>query len=355
MRLLVFLASTLFIACSLQAQAPMLMNNEDALQISVQNRILAKVNGKAITVMDLMKKMDMVFYRQFPEYVSSKTARFQFYMMNWKQVLQDLIDKELLLADAEEMKMVVNNGDVRQEMEQTFGPNIIANLDKAGLTMEEACQMMKEEITIRRMLMMKVNMKAIKKVNPNDIRASYEKYVKEHVKTPEWTYQVISIRHPDASYSAEVAAKIYTLLSEVKCTLEELSPKLNEDPSIDRSIAINVSQEMHHKELEVSPAFKEILVTLTEGGYSAPVAQKSRDNSTVYRVFYLKKKNDGTPPSFAEIANELKDKLISEAVDQETESYLTKLRQHFALDQEQLKMMIPDHFQPFVLEQNKGI
>src|SRR5205085_3839907 len=97
---------------------------EDDKRIIVNNRILAKVNGKALSVYDIMKKMDLLFYRAFPEYTSSTVARFQFYEMNWQAVLRDLIDKELIIADADENKVEVSSGDVRQEMETLFGPNI---------------------------------------------------------------------------------------------------------------------------------------------------------------------------------------------------------------------------------------
>ena len=102
--------------------------------VNVNNRILAVVNGKPLSVYDVMKKMDVHFYRQFPEYASSAEARHQFYQAQWKNMLRDLVDKELILADAESAKVEVSAGDVRQEMENMFGPNIIANLDKLGMT-----------------------------------------------------------------------------------------------------------------------------------------------------------------------------------------------------------------------------
>src|SRR5262245_8170025 len=98
------------------------------IQIIINNRILAKVNGKAISAFDVMKKMDMLFYRQYPEYTAIPQARLQFYQVSWKRVLQELIDKELILADAEESKLQVSAGDIRQEMELLLGPNIHSSL-----------------------------------------------------------------------------------------------------------------------------------------------------------------------------------------------------------------------------------
>ncbi len=50
------------------------------------------------------EKMDMLFLRRFPEYTKSKVARYQFYMANWKAILNELIEKELILADAQEKR-----------------------------------------------------------------------------------------------------------------------------------------------------------------------------------------------------------------------------------------------------------
>ena len=85
---------------------PFLFGGNSA-QIIINNRVLARVNGKPISVIDVMKKMDMIFLRQYPEYAEVPQARFQFYELSWKHVLEDLIDKELILADAEEAKMQV--------------------------------------------------------------------------------------------------------------------------------------------------------------------------------------------------------------------------------------------------------
>src|SRR5262249_17801417 len=147
---------------------------EDKAHIVVNNRILARINEKAISVVDLMKKLDVLFYREFPQYTSSKVARYQFYQANWKNVLQELIDKELILADAEENKLPISSGDVRQEMEQLFGPNIIANLDKVGLSFDDAWKIVQGDITIRRMMYMRVNAKAMRQVTPQDVWAAYE-------------------------------------------------------------------------------------------------------------------------------------------------------------------------------------
>lgn len=326
-------------------------NNDEALHIVINNRVLAKVNGKAISVIDVMKKMDMLFYRQFPEYTSSVQARFQFYQVNWKHVLQDLIDKELILADAAEKKLPITPGDVRQEMENLFGPNIIANLDKVGLGYEEAQKIVQGDLIIRRMLFVRVNSKAMREVTPQKIRAAYEVYAKENILPEEWIYSLISIRDPDSKRGEEVAQAVRKSLEGSTVTASDVIEDLKTRGVIQKPTTVNISTEYRHSEKEMSDAYKGIVKNLNKGEYSQPISQKSRaDNSTVYRLFYLKEKTNGGALSFAEVEAELKDKLLNEAIDKESSLYLSKLRDHFDVQESQLVELSDDDFQPFSMK-----
>lgn len=327
------------------------LNPEENLRIAVHNRILAKVNGKAISVIDVMKKMDIIFYKDYKEYTSSKSARYQFYSINWKNVLQELINKELVMADAEENKLVITNGDVRQEMEQMFGPNIIANLDKIGMTLDEAWKIVKGDITLRRMMMIRVNSKAMRQVGPKEIRSAYEELVNKHVKSVQWNYHVISIRDKDGVKSAEAANKVDALVKENPESIEKLKEEIKALPGMNKSTSINVSEEFSHNEIQLSPSYKEILTTLKPNTYSAPISQRSRsDKSTVFRIFYLKEIVESKVPPFHELENKLKEKLLQDAVAVEGQAYLKKLRTHYAVHENALKEMVPEDFHPFTLE-----
>jgi hypothetical protein len=330
--------------------APMLFGKGEK-KVVVNNRILAKVNGKAISVLDVMKKMDMLFYRQYPQYADNMEARQQFYSMYWKNALQECIDKELIMADAQEAKMEVSNGDVRQEMESLFGPNIIANLDKAGLTYEEALQMIKDDMTIKRMLGGRVNAVAIKMVTPIAVHNAYEDYLKSADGTDKWVYQVISIRGQDPAACTEIAEVTYRLLTTEKTPIDQLAEKISETRPFDDTITFKISEDFQHTPKEVSKEYGQILSSLKTGEYSRPMSQKSRvDQSTVDRIFYLKSIDKGDVKSFDEIEGKIREKLIDMMVAKETEKYLTKLRKHHNVNEELLRAMVPDDFQPFALK-----
>lgn len=345
--LLLFVIAIAFVSLEAKNSSFMLGEGEPE-HIFINNRILARVNNKAISVMDVMKRMDMMFYRQFPEYTNSAAARFQYYQMNWKAVLDELIEKEMIVADATEHKLAVTSGDIRQEMETLFGPNIIVNLDKVGLSFDEAWEMVKNDITIRRMVYLMSNAKALKKVIPKDVRKAYEEYSKENVRPEQWQYQVLSIRSSDAEQGNHAAEWAFQQLADKKTSMEELVEKMKTDEAF--NVKATVSELLTHEEKDLSNAYKEALSALASDSYSKPQSQTSRvDKSTVYRIFYLKEHRQAGVPALNEVEKSLQDKLLDEAVEKETIAYLDKLRQHYHLKKDQLDLF-SDGFEPFALK-----
>lgn len=327
-----------------------LYSSEENKSIVVNNRVLAKVNGKAISVLDIMKKMDVLFYQNFPEYTSSNIARFQFYQANWKKVLSDLVDKELILADAEENKLQVSAGDVRQDMEQFFGPNVHATLDKIGISFEEAWKSVHSDIVLKRMIAVRTNGKAMKQVTPQAIREYYEQFAKENIRPETWNYFVVTIREKDKKRGAEAAQIVYQWLANEHVSLENIEEKAKSLESTYPFAKISTSAEFNLPVMEMSPAYKEILSKLTPGTYSQPAKQKSRtDSSSVHRIFYLKGTHSGGPIPFNEVVNKIKDKLFGEAMEKEMTVYLKRLRKHFDVQESHLDEMVSGGYEPFRL------
>ena len=324
----------------------------DEPKIFINNRILARINGKPISTFDLMKKMDLAFYRQYPEYTSSIQARAQYYDMSWKYVLEDIIDKELILADAQESKIEVSSGDVRQEMEVSFGPNIIANLDKAGISFDEASKIMQEEIIIRRMVSGRVHAKALRQVTPIKVRRAYEEFIQdpENARQTQWSYRIVTVKERNLQKTEETAKAAFQLLME-GVGLDQLVSKLKERKILSQKGKVTVSGIVKHNDKEISKDYHDILVNLDTEMYSQPFAHKSRTNNvTVYRILTILDKVPGGRPPYREIEGKLKDKLLDQAIDQETNSYLQRLRQHYHILQQDLEAYLPQNYQPFELK-----
>lgn len=353
-KIFLFLSLALMGASTLQAikNESLLKSKRDEPKIFINNRILARINGKPISTYDLMKKMDLTFFRQYPEYSSSTEARFQFYGLSWKHALADMIDKELILADAQESKIEVSSGDVRQEIELSFGPNIIANLDKAGITFEEATKIMQEEILIRRMLSGRVHAKAMRLVTPSRVRVAYDEFIQDPANTrlTEWSYRIVTIKERTLDRTEAAAKAAYQLLME-GVSPDQLTAKLKERKVLGRKGKVTVSNVIKNNDKEISSDYRNILITLDKGMYSQPFANKSRsNNTTVYRILSIEGKTPGGIPSYNEMEANLKEKLLDQEIDKETDSYLSKLRQHYHIRQTDLEAYLPSDYQPFTLK-----
>ena len=56
-------------------------------------------------------------------------------------MLMEMIDHQLILADATDKEIKISSGEVREEMEFRFGPNIMLTLDNIGLTYDDTWKM----------------------------------------------------------------------------------------------------------------------------------------------------------------------------------------------------------------------
>lgn len=329
----------------------LLTNQQDESKITINNRILARINGKPISTYDLMKKMDLSFFRQYPQYASFNHARHQFYEMSWKPALAEMIDKELILADAQESKIEVSSGDIRQEIETCFGPNVISNLDKAGFTFDEASKIMQEEIIIRRLMGGRVHVKAMRKITPGKIRLAYNEFIQDpaNARPTQWSYRVITIKERNATKTEETANSTYRLLLE-GVSLDKLSDQLKERKILGRKGKVTVSNTIQHNEKELSKEYQVILSHMNTGMYSQPFSHKSRaNNSIVYRILTVEEKIPGGVLSYKEMEPKLKEKLLDAEIDKETDNYLLKLRQHYHIRQSDLDSYLPLDYQPFTL------
>lgn len=320
-------------------------------RIIIKNRILAKINGKVISVLDVMKKMDLVFHREYPQFSDSVPAKHQFYSMYWKIILNNMIDEELILANAEEFKVTVSDGEARQELEDLFGPNVVLNIDKLGLTYAEALKMVLKEILVRKMDYFMVHSKAINRVGPKEIREAYEIYAKEHPIEASWVYQMITVRSTSELNCAAVAQQAYQCLNQEKISLDKLSDTLKDRGVLgDITTSLSISEDLELTEKTISSEHKEILTNLATGSFSQPTSQISRvDKSKVFRIFYLKSSTKAGVVPFNDVEEMLKTKLVGEATEKESEIYHKKLRQRFGITDEYLSSMIPNDFQPFIL------
>ncbi|MEX1013262.1 MAG: peptidyl-prolyl cis-trans isomerase [Waddliaceae bacterium] len=318
--------------------------------ILINNRILAQVNGKPITVMDVVKKMDMHFYQRFPQYSSFEDARYQFYMANWKPILKELIEKELILEDAKQMKVNASTGEVRKELEKLFGPHIIDNLEKAGLTYADAIKMIKDDMILKKIIGFRVNARAVRQITPLMLWNEYQEFAEKNISPAQWTYHVITVNNENGDFAERSAKNLYNELVTANVSFETLNSWIESSKGQFGSSTISLSSALTQNENELSDNYRPILTTLQPRTFSPPTEHESRTRqSKVYRIFYISDYNAGGAPTFEEVEIKLKERLIGKAVEKETKEYLQKLRTHHEIS-EDVDSLYPSEFQPFFLK-----
>lgn len=318
-------------------------------QIIVNNRILLQIQDKPITVMDVVKKMDLYFYQQFPLLVNTAQARYEFYMMNFQPVLASLINDFLIVADAKEKEVETTDGDVREEMEKLFGPEVVKNIDAMHLSYEEAWELLKRELTVRKMTQAMVRSKAICEVYPKEMRVVYEDYTKANPSAKEWVYQILQIQGNEKEVVESMGAKVHAMLQEGAITLSQLPQKVEESAP---QLKIVISEEFVRGEKEISLLHKEALQFLTPlGGCSAPLVQvNKKEGGYSAKLFVLKEMREKNPQSFFEMEDKIQKEILQKATSRHTMTYVQKLRERHGLDERYLSQMIPSNFVPFQIK-----
>lgn len=349
----VFTALTLSLAficphASLQARgaASWLFAPDEKNVLLVEPRILAHVNGKVITVVDLMNKMDLVFYEKYADYADSLSFRYQFYQMSWRNVLQDLIDQELMLADAGELKIELSRGEIRKEMEKRFGPNVVANVQKARLQYDEAVALVRADMLIQRLLYFKVHTPAMRYTTPKEVQIAYEEYQKNNQLPAEMTYRVISVRSQMPERANEVASLIYQRLI-AGDSIDDVVFQMQAE----ENVKVSAGEEEKRAEGDLSEGYRTVLTRLQAQAYSEPVAQESRKRGeTLLRIFHLKELRPAGALPLAMVEEQLKDQLLNEASERLTGEYLKGLRTRYRVEEIQDYKKIPEAFEPFQMK-----
>ncbi|MBI5345645.1 MAG: SurA N-terminal domain-containing protein [Chlamydiae bacterium] len=317
-------------------------------KIMIKNRVLVKVNDTTISMVDVMKKMDIAFLRAFPDLSNSSQAKFQFYTTGWRQMLNEMVNTELILADAQKKELQINDSEIREEIENRFGPNVIITLEKLNLSYDEAWKIVKNDMIVQRMTWFYVHAKALQKVTPESIKEAYKNYIIENPAEEIWVYQVISIKgeEPASKTSAE---KLQLLLKDAVAGPDSIKEKIEDLEKNLPGIKVQISKLYTVSSKEISESNKQILSSLKNGFYSDVISVTGKNkNTSAPRIYYLKSYEKKEPSSFEEMANNLKEQLLNKAVAEEGNGYFSKLRKTYNFDEKDL--LVPEDYQPFVLE-----
>ena len=329
--------------------------------INLEPRILAKVGTEAVTVYDIKKKLDVIFLQQSPEYADNEAARFEFYSRFWKDALREIVQAKLVLLNAKEKEekisqKMVTESDVHREMQQRFGPNVIENLAKIGLSYDEGAKMILDELKVQTMIWISVHSNTQQKVSPELIRERYEKLIQEMPNKHTWRYQVITLNAKEKSdkkalidlIHSELASKDLTKLASLpKKASTQLgiasTPSSTADLKTGLVSALKVSPVIETGEDEVTAQRKEVLEKLSNGEASDLIEEETRSSGKkVSRVLVLHDKIAAKLPTFAEKQGELKNICLSEVFERDMGAYIKGLEDRYGIE-----VCYPEGFEPF--------
>lgn len=316
--------------------------------VQINNRPLAKVNEKTITLLDVVKLLDAEIRQYNPEVLSDPTAKYQYYTSQWQRGLEDLIEQELILNEYEEKKLFeISEGDIREEMQRRFGPNIIQSLDLIQMSYEEAKKMVHNELILRQMLWFKAYSKAMNYITPDAVRIAYQAFISQSPPKETWKYRMVTLKGTDMELCKKAAEATYDLFSESKKPLPEI---IDEVGKAYQNISLSLSNEYDVEHKNLSPAHQSILTSLKEGNLSLPNLQTTKSNDSVIRLFYLIDHQKEMPKAFEEMADNLKNTLVQKAAEVQKKDYIKRLKQKYHFDESSEKNFNPTVYQPFGLQ-----
>lgn len=320
--------------------------------LRINNRPLVRVAGKVITLLDVVKNLDMKMRETHPELLDSPVGRYQFYSAHWRSALEAKVENALMLKEAEELKLQISDPQIYEEIESRFGPNVIQNLDIAGLSYEEAKEMIYEEIVLSSMQWYRIYQKAYQSVTPKALHFAYDDYLQKNKPKETYTYHVVSVKNPELNEDMyqTLAKQIAPFLEkETIDNIDNIVPILTKQ--LGEQADVQVSREYCLQADQMSKQHLSVLSNLLNHTCSSPVIQTNRkDHSPVMRVFYLVDHHKQQQPRFEDLSERLHDQILSTHIEKYRKEYITKLKKRYGCDRADFYDMIPDNFQPFVLE-----
>ena len=316
--------------------------------IIIENRVLATIRDQIITVVDVMKKLDMIFCQQFPKYRHVPEARYEFYRANWRRVLEELVDRQLIVSLAEEKQFGVTNGDIRQELEEVFGPNVMMSLYEEGLSMHEVHEMMKADILLRRAMSFFVHAPVVASITPKVLKEAYQKRVAELKAKQGWVWRTVSVKSKNGDCPKDIADAVWNLLEREHQALDGIGTGLPD------GIEVTVSQAFRSEQKDVAPNVRQILESLPMCEFSEP--QPSTERSTVrksWRCYIVDERFEPKAPTFIELEPALRQEIASPEITRRTIEFFDDLRKQYHVKHlfSSEELMV---FEPFQLKQKEA-
>lgn len=312
-------------------------------EIQADRRMLVRVRNSTLTSTDVMKKMDLIFYQQFPHLRSMPKERLKFYEANWRHVLQDLVDRKLIMIFAEENHFEVSHGDIREEMEALFGPNVLLALYDAKVPFEDAYEMVKQEIMMRRLVSFYVKGAVLASLTPQKVKERYLEKLEKSSPQEKIVWHILSLKAPAEMDAKALMEGIVSSLNTSASTFEK------EKEMVPANCELTLSPLFVTESAQVSPALKPILDTLEANRWSAPLPAKETKNGMVkWNAYLVKERKKGEKVPFSSVEEAIREEMSGPLLEEKRIAFMADLAQKydvlFAMSDKEM-----DAYHPFSL------
>ena len=346
-----------FIVTGLTLSSPLLHANpyhsqfapqQKSYKLIVHNRPLIKVCGTMISLHDVVQKLNVLIMNNNPDYLDNPEALFHIYQQHWQASLEELINAELMVAFWKDKKFVMNDTEVRASINDRFGPNVVENLNRVGLTYEQAFQAVEKDLMVYQLSWYFVKTKAEASVTPEKIKGAYQQYLAEFVPSEEWSYEIVTIRGDEPSFCKNVALKIKDS-AEKTISLHSVSDLLegvkNSFSTAEHAVTVS-TQEYTHDKTTIPSNYKEALTKISVGSLSEPIVEGSAKKPVV-KLLRLQKVEKEEPQPFDTLAEEFRVQMETTAHNEEMQHFITTLREQYGYTIP--LSMLPSDYIPFEL------
>lgn len=296
--------------------------------LGLHNRVILQIDDEHIlTLMDVVHRMNLIFYTSYPDHIGSTEARYQFYQANFPMLLEGVIDEFLMEADARSKKITVDATTVKEEIEELLGEKVLDMCARFDMSYEDIFRVVERMLLSQKMSGMMVRSKVMLQVTPQQIKDYYAKLVEEAQRTYTWKYCVLTVKS-SLTMGAQIAERITERVLEMrsfdKDRVQAFATSLGG--------SVSISEEYVRTDRELSRSHRKVLENvLYTGGVScsSPQVHSSGD----WKIFVLLDKVAMQVEPLASLENRIKGALLQDKLIAVDKQYKEQLRQRFGYDE----------------------
>ena len=287
---------------------------------------MTRVGENSITMLDVKKEMDRQIFIHNKVLFANAEALAAYYTQNWKPTLKKIIEDEVLLLEAENLKYDIPSTEITKKLHELYGDDVVPALQFLQFSEEKAKKHAKREVISSHLSWFQIWSKSVMSVTPKKVHERYGQYVKDLEGNDKWTYQTIYVKDRKQTNVVQATESIQLLLK--KNRYENLSSLLDNLPFTTDLAQVKVSKDITLKSNEISSNLLSLLKSVEEGMNTKTILSQKGQTHTG-KILHLIKHEKAPIPSYKDSVNNLKNSLVSVKGEKRAQEYFANLYQKY--------------------------